>query len=97
MNCSTWVGRVEAQNEMKISNEDILFPHKRVGKTKVYSLPSDDEINQTIAAAKHEAIQLANTFGMTNLDGIDSFDFKFKVDLCMNEDEESDAESGLEK
>lgn len=91
------VGRIEMQNEIayvRLANEEVIFPNKRVGKTKIYSLPSDEEINNAISIAKHEAIQQANTFGMTNTDGIDTFDFKSRMDVC--EDEESDEESCFE-
>lgn len=93
------VGRIEVQNEIsyfRLANEDVIFPNKRVGKTKIYSLPSDEEINNAISIAKHEAIQQADTFGMTNTDGIDTFDFKSRVEVCTNEDEESDEENCFE-
>lgn len=90
------VGRIEVLNDIayfKLANEAVSLPNKRIGKTKVYSLPSDEEIHGVISIAKHEAIQRANTFGMTCCNDIDKFDFKSRLALCTTGHEESDEEN----
>lgn len=51
------IGRVEVQNQIayfKLSGEQVTFPvsHKREQKTKIYDLPSDDEIIHILNKAK---------------------------------------------
>lgn len=100
------IGRIEVQNEIayvKLNVEGIAIPHKRRGKMAIYQLPTDEDINNSIKKAKQDAIQIADSFGMTftNIDEID--DFKFESKLKLKEDtnanamesEEIDGESQL--
>lgn len=72
------IGRVEVLNEIayiKLSDQNIIFPNKRTDKTKVYPLPSDDEISGIIASAKCEAIKNATALGMSTHNDIDEYTF----------------------
>lgn len=96
------IGRVEVQNEIAYLKSDvdgIHIPHKRVGKTTIYRLPSDDEINDTIEKAKFDAIQVAKSLGMnlTEMDEIDDFKFESKLNLDdhSNAGDETDEEELL--
>lgn len=84
------IGRSEVQNDIayfKLNNKDVLFPHKRVAKSKIYPLPTDEEINATIIKAKELAIENAKEFGMLNTDNIDYFEIKSKLRFQEDENE----------
>lgn len=71
------IGRLEVANDIaynKLNNEQILFPNKRSGKTKIYSLPNDEEIAQKIAEAKRDAIKDTTDLGINNLYEIENSD-----------------------
>lgn len=106
------IGRVEVQHDIayfKLRGTPIQIPNMRVGKTKVFPLPADAQINEIIAKAKQEALRDATALGMncSNHSEIDDYHFKepqvFKSmlgseDECNdgNSDEESYAESTQE-
>lgn len=80
------IGRIEVQNDIsycKLNIDGIEVPHKRKSKTTIYQLPTNDEIRDTIKKAKTEAFQIAEKFGITNslsnLDQIDKFEFKSRL------------------
>lgn len=82
------IGRIEVQNDIsycKLSIDGIELPHKRKSKTTIYQLPTNEEIRDTIEKARTEAFQIAEKFGITNslsnLDQIDKFEFKSKLNL----------------
>lgn len=92
------IGRVEVLNDIayiKLADEKITFPNKRTGRTKKYSLPSDDEINETIAKAKREAIQNASNLGMQTNKCIDEYEFHYSEEI-FNQIESSDEENSIE-
>lgn len=84
------IGRLEVQNDIaycKLNIDGIDIPHKRKGKTKIYALPSDNQISDIIKEAKQDALQKAETFGLTNeYTNVDEFKFdsklKFEVSSC---------------
>lgn len=83
------IGRIESQNEISYSilkNKGISFPHQRLGKTVIYPLPSDSEINATIAKAKEAAIMEASRFGMFNTTNIDEFKIPSNILLDCEDD-----------
>lgn len=72
--------RVEIKNgieQCELADVDIFFPRsKRAPKTRVFSLPSDEEIEQALLRAKTHAIDEAKQFGMTvNLEDLNEFQF----------------------
>lgn len=90
------IGRIEVQNEIayfKLVNQEISFPNKRAGKTKIYNLPSDEEINAIILKAKEEAIKDATKFGMDCFEGIEEYEFHSKLVFNAMDDEYSDDEN----
>lgn len=62
------IRRVEIKNEIeqfKLSDFEFVFPRtKHVIKTKSYTLPSDEEIEETLNLAKTHAIEQAEKFGL---------------------------------
>lgn len=87
------VGRIEVQHEIayvKLANESVVFPNKRTGKTKIFSLPSDDEINTIIAKAKQTAIDNAAKLGMTTVNNIDTFEFQSKEGIFDPDEDDED-------
>lgn len=85
------IGRIEVQNDIayfKLADSDVFFSNKRTTKTKVYPLPTDTEINKTIADAKNSAIEDAKIFGMTFVENIDNFKFQSKIHFDIDEDSE---------
>lgn len=92
------IGRVEVQNEIsyfKLKDTGISFPYQRVGKTKIYPLPSDIDINATLARAKETAIIEAAKFGMSETANIDDFEIVSNLSINNNEDEFSDDDTGV--
>lgn len=90
------IGRVEVTNIIsysKLANIGIKFPNRREGKTTIYPLPSDSEINAVIAEARKIAIEEAAEFGMTDISEIDEFDFVSNLPIDENEGDVSDNES----
>lgn len=86
------IGRVEVQNNInycKLNIDGINLPHKRKGKTNIYELPTDSEIEITISKAKQEVLQIAEKFGMTpqNISNIDHFEFISRLSFNQNDDE----------
>lgn len=84
------ISRVEAQNEIsyfKLKNTGVLFPHVRVGKTTIYPLPSDSEINDIIVRAKQDAVIQANKFGMMDTENIDNFEIVSNLVIDDNEED----------
>lgn len=78
------IGRMEVQNDIayiKLANESVSFPNKRVGKSTIHTLPSDQEINSTILNAKNIAIRDAQLFEMTEFDDIDNFQIQSKLQI----------------
>lgn len=89
-------GRVEVQNQIayfKLSAEQVKFPvsHKREEKTKIYALPSDDEIICILNKAKEVAIEDARKFGM-ECNNVDSYQFKSHSIVDLNDDEDDDVD-----
>lgn len=63
--------RLEAMHDIsycKLNIHGIKMPHTRKEKTTNYQLPTDVEIDNTIAKAKYEAIQIAASLGITTPD-----------------------------
>lgn len=90
------IGRIEVQNDIayfKLADKEITFPHKRAGKTKIYSLPSDTEINVTISEAKKKAIEDATKFGMICFIDIDEYEFQSRLRFESNDSDEHVEES----
>lgn len=90
-------GRVEVQNLIayfKLPDDQVTYPvsHKREQKTKIYDLPSDEEISQVLKEAKEEAIGEARRFGM-ECDNIDSYQFKAQQFVEEDIDDIIDTES----
>lgn len=90
------IGRVEVTNIIaysKLADIGIKFPNKRVGKTKIHSLPSDSQINAVIIEAKQSAMEEAAKFGMTDFSKIDEFDITSNLPIDENEGDVSDDEN----
>lgn len=91
------IGRVEVLDEIayiKLADEKINFPNKRTGKTTIYPLPLDDEIDATIANARREAITNAAKLGMNTVNNIDDYEFHYNEDIFNHM--ESDENSSIE-
>lgn len=77
------IGRVEVATDIaycKLNLEGIKIPNKRHGKTIIYKLPTDEEINIEISRAKSDAIRKAEWFGITNiLNTPDAFQFDSRL------------------
>lgn len=91
------VGRVEVLNDIayiKLADENITFPNKRTGKTTIYPLPTDDEIDTTVADAKREAIKNAAKLAMNTVNNIDEYVFHYNQDIFdqLEDDEERQPE-----
>lgn len=91
------IGRIEVQQEIayvKLANENVLFPNMREGKTKIYPLPSDEEINVTIEKAKQEAMKNAEKLGMSTVNltvnNIDTFEFSCKEGIFDQDESDED-------
>lgn len=89
------IGRIEVQQEIayvKLANEKVFFPNKREGKTEIYPLPSDEEINVTIEKAKQEAMKNAEKLGMSTVNStvnnIDSFEFSCKKGIFESDEDD---------
>lgn len=100
------IGRIEIQHDVmycKLNVDGIEFPHKRKTKSTVYQLPTDEEIYETIAHAKLEAIKIAERFEMKNClvdwDQIDKFHFNstFEINDIEEEEEEESHEENHEE
>lgn len=84
------IGRLEMLNEIsyfKLADKEIYFPNKRVGKTVIYNLPTNEEIHAVIARAKSEAIQNAAKLGMISTNGIDDFEIHSNLNFDDAEDD----------
>lgn len=95
------IGRVEVQHDIayfKLRETPIQIPNMRVGKTKVFPLPTDAQINEIIAKAKQESFKDAAALGMncSNHSEIDEHHFQepqiFKS-MLGSEDECNDGNS----
>lgn len=94
------IGRVETQHDIayfKLKETPIKFPHMRTDKTKIYKLPTDEEIIEIIAKAKQEALKDAELLEMScpNSKDIDEYHFeapKIFSDILCSDDENSDEE-----
>lgn len=92
------IGRVEVQNDisyLKLARSGISFPNKRMGKTTIYPLPTDDEIDATVKMARELAIEEAAVFGMTDLSEIDDMHIHSNLTINENEQDFSDDEEDL--
>lgn len=95
-------GRVEVQNQIayfKLSDQPVKFPvsHKREVKTKIFELPSDNEINSVLKRAKEEAIEDARKFGMECQWNIEQYQFKSHSVEDLNDEEEDFFEANFEQ
>lgn len=78
------IGRIEVMNDIayvKLADKPISFPNKRTGKTTIYPLPTDEEIDFITSKAKEEAKNDALHFGMNNFDDIEHFQIESKLQL----------------
>lgn len=85
------IGRIEVMNEIayiKLAEKPITFPNKRTGKTSIYSLPTDEEIELTISKAKEQAKADALLFGIVNSNDIENF--RIESNIKSNTQIESD-------
>lgn len=89
------IGHVEVESDIKyckLNFNGIDLPHKRRVKTKVYQLPTDVEIHNTMEKAKEEAFEIAKSFGMTtfldNACQIDDYQFKSRLSFDDDNDNE---------
>lgn len=86
------IRRVEAQNHIlyfKLANKGIIFPKFQVKskKTKIYNLPSEDEIRVALQQAKTHALDEAKKFGMTiNETLLENYPFPSSSNLSENDD-----------
>lgn len=85
------IGRIEVQNDItyfKLSDMGVKFPvsHRRLKKTKIYDLPTEDEIESTIHRAKLAAMCDAQQFGM-NANDIEQFQFQTRIMMTENDGE----------
>lgn len=102
------IRRLEVQNEIlysKLSDLDIRFPklEKKRKTTKIFALPTEEEINECLNRAKRFAINDASKFGMhVNPEEIDHaetyYSNRLETDDEMDEcyDDDDDDESGIE-
>lgn len=86
------IGRIEVQNDIaysKFSDKEIEFPasHKKREKTKIFDLPSDNEITYTLEIAKQKAIENALVFGMYS-DDIDNYKVPSKLSIFDDDNED---------
>lgn len=92
------IHRVEVQTDIiycKLNIDGVYLPHKRKEKTTIYALPSDEEIENTIAKAKNDAYEIAGKFGMTSMQPASKAEvnhFEFKSNLMFDEIDELDEE-----
>lgn len=93
------IGRIEVQNDIayfKLADVDVLFPlsHKKSNKTKIYDLPSDEEIDSMLERAKLEAIEDAQKFGIEQC-SVDALESSLFLSVDQNEcDDEVDNDEG---
>lgn len=90
------INRIEVQNDIayfRLAEQDVSFPlsHKREKKTKFFELPSENEINLTLAKAKKAAIDDARELGMSS-EGIDTYDFKSSLSILNYEETEENCD-----
>lgn len=88
------IGRIKVQNNIayfELSDENVSFPvsHKRSQKTKVYSMPTDIEIDATLEKAKLKAIEEATAFKMIPED-FDSYEIPSRLLIEGDETDETD-------
>ncbi|XP_031638592.1 uncharacterized protein LOC116350795 [Contarinia nasturtii] len=91
------IRRVETLNDIayvKLAEKKVNFPNKRTGKAIIFNLPSDEEIDASIAIAKSQAIENAATLGMSTTNNID--EFEIRSNLQFDEEEEDDTEAFIE-
>lgn len=99
------IGRVEVQNDIayfKLKDTPIEIPNKRNGKTKIYDLPSDKEIDEAIEKAKQEAIKDAALLGISKPESFNISEYQFECskvirDMQYTENEDSDDEYSEEE
>lgn len=88
------IGRVEVMNDIaycKFNVNELRFPHVREGKSKIYDLPTNGDINSTIEEAKQRAIQDALCFGMATTNTIDNYEIHTRI-FIDDSDNESEGE-----
>lgn len=99
------IGRLEVQNDIlynKLDIKGIDMPHKRKDKTKIYPLPSDEEISNEIRKAKKEAFKNAKDLNLINdsteFDHIDALidNYQFESNLKFSEADEIDYEEAFD-
>lgn len=89
------IRRVETINHIayvKLDGENVNFPNKRKGKSIIFELPSDEEIEKTIANARTKAIENAAKLGMSTVNNIDTFEIRSNMKF----DEENDIDDCTE-
>lgn len=83
------IGRIEVQNNIaycKLDVDGINIPQKRIGKTKMYALPSDEQISDIMQKSKEDALQRAQFFGLTDrLTNVNQIEYKFVSKLASKE------------
>lgn len=87
------IGRIETQNEIayiKLADKEIYFPNKRAGKTTIFNMPSDEEIDTIVANARKLAIENAAKLGMIDINNIDEFEINSKINFDDVEDDSDD-------
>lgn len=87
------IGRVEVQYDIayfKLKDTPIKFPNMRSGKTEIYDLPNDAEINETIAKAKEEAFKDAESLGMSFLDSSGIYEYNFQRTDNFGDDDDNE-------
>lgn len=96
------IGRIEAQNEIlhfKLNNTGVTIPKLEVEKrkTKIFALPSEEEIANALNRAKSHAISEANKFGMSLDETIlENYALPYKRHIDTETDAETDFESDIE-
>lgn len=94
------IGRIEVQNDIaycKLNIDGINLPHKRKGKTIIFELPTNEEIDIAINKAKAEAFEIAEKFGMIlqNPNKIDNFGFESRLEFDGNDSNDDDNDEAL--
>lgn len=95
------IGKVEVQHDIayfKLQETPIIFPNMRKSKTKIFDLPTDAQITETIAEAKKDALEDCEAIGMScpNTTDIDEYDFqvsKHFSNMLGSDNENSDEET----
>lgn len=94
------INRLDTQNDIayvKLNISGINIPSKRQGKTKFFTLPTDEQISNAICQAKKEAYEKANFFEMTNGSSNEEIEqeiekYEFHSTISMNREQEYDSD-----